>query len=135
MATPTTHLPTRMSYYSPVDYGERYHYVHPSLPGIPPSSYNPPAPGDKLYEVSIKVEEVKSSLHQAIDKTIARGEQLEETERRAQELENNSNRFYRGARNLKCMFCKKNARMIGCCLFALALVIFTIVMIAKSYSN
>lgn len=136
-ATPSTHLPSRTSYYTPADNGERYHYIHPSLSGIPPSSYNPPNPrdNDKLHEVSIKVESIKSNLHQAIDKTIARGEQLEETERKAQELEKRSVDFYRGARNLKCMFCKQNARMLGCCLFALAIVIFTIAMVAKSYSN
>jgi len=130
----STHLPTR-SYSS-------YHYVHPSLPPIS-SSYNPPSytpqpklsEKDKLYDISIKVEAVKASLHQAVDKTIERGQKLEETEERAKALEENSTRFYKGARKLKCMFCKQNARMIGCCILVMAIMIFIIVMLTKSYVN
>lgn len=123
-SAPTIYLPTKSVYYTPEDYSEKYYYNPPNL-----------LDNEKLHDVSIKVEEVKSTLHHAIDKTIARGEQLEETERKAQEIENNSNRFYRGAHNLKCMFCKQNVRTIGCIILILVIVIFIIAMIAKSYSN
>lgn len=129
MTTPVTNH----TYHNPVN-GERYRYIHSSLPPIPPSSYTPPASreSDKLYDVQLKVDQIKSVIHENIDKTIERGENIERLEEKAQTLEYSSNVFYRGARNLKCMFCKQNAKMIGCGIFALAIVIFVIVMIAKS---
>lgn len=105
-----------------------------------PSMYNPPnytrpTEGDKITEVQVKVNEIRSSLKQGIDKAIERGEKLEEIEEKALSLEENSIKFHRGSRSLKCLFCKQNARLIACFLFILAIVIFIIVMISQSYKN
>lgn len=118
--------------------GNRYQYIHPSLPPIPPSSYIPPIPrsdNEKLREVQLKIEDVKETLHNNIEKVIERGQKIEETETKAFALEQNSNRFYQRAKTLRCMFCKQNVRTIGCIIFILAILIFVIVMIIKSYSN
>lgn len=136
--TPSSDLP-RNSILPAIDRdyrsSSRYQYIHPGLPPIPPTSQSYVPPRDKLYEVEIKVEEVRNSLKQGIDKAIDRGEKLEDMEIKAKNLSDSSLRFHEGSKNLKWMLCKQNAKLIGCCLFVLAVIIFIVVMIAQSNKN
>ena len=143
-----------------IDHSPSPKYLHHSLPPIPYSSYNTqnssssisssshhfftPVPSypfqkghlnqnDKIGEVNLKIGEVKTSLHQSIDSVIDRGEKLQILEEKAIDLEHKSISFYKNTRRLKCMFCKQNARLVGCGILALIILLIIIIVVSQLY--
>jgi hypothetical protein len=141
-----------MSYYNSIEESHKYNsshihsshihssHLHSSLPPsseiISDSSMFPPPTKihrddstDKVREVKIKVEQVKNDITNNIERVLSRGEKLEDTEKRALSLENSSNIFRRRARRLKCMFCTKRVKIVGCimfCIIAVLILIFSV---------
>jgi len=125
-----------MSYYNSIDESHKYplppsHEIISYSSRIPPSiKNNNDDSGYKVQQVKIKVEEVKNDIANNIEKVLSRGEKLEDTERRALSLENSSNIFQKRSRRLKCMFCTRSVKLLGCivfCIFIVLLLIFILV--------
>lgn len=138
-------------------YSQSQKYIHHSLPSIPYSSYNPQPTRyttlippyefktvslsesekdsmDKIQDVKIKIDDIKTSLHQSMNSVIERGEKLEVLEGKALDLEHKSMVFHKNTRSLKWKFCKQNIKLIGCgILFLIILIIIIIIITTQIY--
>jgi len=94
--------------------------------------YNYQRPSDdKIRDVNLKVNEVKIEIQKNIEKVIERGEQIDILDKKAEDLEYNSNRFHDQSRKLKRKQCIKNVKLSVCIGLILIIVILIIVLMVK----
>eukprot|EP01097_Dermamoeba_algensis_P006434 TRINITY_DN4029_c0_g1_i1.p1 TRINITY_DN4029_c0_g1~~TRINITY_DN4029_c0_g1_i1.p1 ORF type:complete len:213 (+),score=29.73 TRINITY_DN4029_c0_g1_i1:60-698(+) len=87
-------------------------------------SENPEA--DKIRGLQEKVDEVKAVMLENIDKVLQRGEKLEDIDRKAEELNKNTEVFVKKSKRLKCDLFKKNiylTLLIGVCLLVILAIV------------
>eukprot|EP01099_Mayorella_cantabrigiensis_P007627 TRINITY_DN682_c0_g1_i3.p1 TRINITY_DN682_c0_g1~~TRINITY_DN682_c0_g1_i3.p1 ORF type:complete len:171 (-),score=53.65 TRINITY_DN682_c0_g1_i3:203-715(-) len=73
-------------------------------------SNNPEA--DQIRGIQAQVDQVKEIMMDNIEKVLARGEKLEDLDRKAEQLMNNTEVFHKKSKKLKCEMLKKNLKLI-----------------------
>lgn len=85
-----------------------------------------------LGNVTIKVEQVRDQMKESVARAITNVEQLEEMEEKSEEFEAQAKRFQKNSRQVRSMFCKRNAMFIGVGgVIALAILIYIIYAVSK----
>jgi hypothetical protein len=87
----------------------------------------------KLQEVQLKVDDVTDIMRANIDKAIKRGEELDNLEKKADDLLITSDRFQKDATGLKRLMCWREKRQLLCLiLLVLAIIGFIILFVCLS---
>lgn len=81
----------------------------------------------KIQLVQVRVEQVRQIMHDNIDKALLRGDQLDELDRKAHDLEQQASLYERQSRKTKCLMMMKNYK---CIIFTVIILIISIVIIA-----
>jgi len=87
-------------------------------------SNNPDA--DKIRGIQTQVDQVKEIMMDNIEKVLARGEKLEDLDKKAEELMTNTSVFHKKSKKLKCEMFKKNMKLI-CIIVTVVLIILAII--------
>ena len=87
---------------------------------------------DKIAEVQMEIDASKHSVSQAIDKTVARGDKLEDLDQKAENMRDHAELFNKNARKARWEFLKQNIKIKILCGVAI-LVVFFIIFFAAIY--
>lgn len=90
-----------------------------------------PAKEDKVKALQAKADEVSAVMRANIDAAISRGMTLEEIEMKSKELDDQAARMRDGSRQVRRMFCRRNAKLIAL-ISGFALVIIIIIIVAAT---
>merc|ERR1712107_137913 len=87
---------------------------------------------DQIRHLNSQVSEVKNIMHSNIESVLARGDSLESTVTKAEQLEDKSVVFHKRAKKLKCAMLRENIKM---CILLVAIITCVLLVLAGGLSG